>query len=958
MKSHIQYKKIKRGYITKLIKTKILRDDIPCNISECVLCEGNTKQLSLEKPILFLTADLLINQIDAIENFPIIDNCIIPQSEYNIIIQDRNNEKIFNRLNLILENRNIIIYPNEYNKDIADIKDENKLTQSDRNTLIFSKTIQYFDTHIQLLEQKNNIEHYFIILVSSSKNIKYELPQTEKIKCFDILSFAKEKMNESPDLFNYVAHFDQGKGKNDNDEMEIDGSIFNNHITESEMKTNIKMGKMFQGKIFFQPGIDNTAIVKCSIFDKDILIEGYSNLNRAMNGDIVCITLLEEDKWKKIQLSATLEENDNDDDNIKGEIEIEEKGNIINIQEKVKKSKKQPCGLVQGILRRNRTAFSGTIYNPNEKNKNLIRDDIEQYLSSIDSTDNSNPCVFIPIDSKYPNFLIHLYQKETYNDQRILVKFDIWNSHTPLPSAHFIKKLGQCLEIKVENDIILYEHNVDINPFSQKIIDSMPREDTEFKCPEDELEKRMDLRNRTICSIDPPGCKDIDDALHCRILDNGNYEVGVHIADVTHYVKPGSDVDKIAAKNCNTIYLVHKRTDMLPKVLTENLCSLVGGKERLAFSVLWEMDKDTLEIKHVEYGKSVIKSRAALTYEKANTIMNDQNDHSDLAEGIRNLNKIAKHLKQKRIEAGALILASNEMKFNLDNETNTINDICMYKTFETNSLVEEFMLLANVWVAKKIYEAYPSCAVLRRHPPPKEKELNNFVEILKERGYSIDTSSSLKMSESLDKIKKEKDPFFNKLVRSLLTRTMNQAKYFPSSEFSYEEFYHYGLAMEIYTHFTSPIRRYSDVLVHRLLAAALEIDYLPSDMSNKVKADRECTQMNRQNRVGFFCGKDSNYFSAFIFFKDHIEERKSVEIVIHSIDENFIKGISLKYGIEANLDFEKVGGKKEVDTIKKIVKLQNDDEIALFDHVMVEITPIVFNYRYEIKYYYIKKINI
>ena len=246
MKSHIQYKKIKRGYITKLIKTKILRDDIQCNISECVLCEGNTKQLSLEKPILFLTADLLINQIDAIENFPIIDNCIIPQSEYNIILQDRNNEKIFNRLNLILENRNIIIYPNEYNKDIADIKNENKLTQSERNVLMFSKTIQYFNTHIQLLEQKNNLEHYFIILVSSSKGIKYKLPQTEKIKCFDILSFAKEKMNESPDLFNYVAHFDQGKDNYENNKMEIDGNLFSNHISESEMRTNIKMGKMFQ----------------------------------------------------------------------------------------------------------------------------------------------------------------------------------------------------------------------------------------------------------------------------------------------------------------------------------------------------------------------------------------------------------------------------------------------------------------------------------------------------------------------------------------------------------------------------------------------------------------------------------------------------------------------------------------------------------------------------------------
>jgi exosome complex exonuclease DIS3/RRP44 len=335
--------------------------------------------------------------------------------------------------------------------------------------------------------------------------------------------------------------------------------------------------------------------------------------------------------------------------------------------------------------------------------------------------------------------------------------------------------------------------------------------------------------------------------------------------------------------------------------------------------------------------------------------MNDLNDNSELAIGIRLLNKITKDIKRKRIEAGALILASNEMKFNLNQETNTITDISMYKTYETNSLVEECMLLANVWVAKKIYESFPSCAILRRHPPPKEKELNNFTKILNERGYEIDTSSSLNLSNSLNKINKEKDPFFNKLIRSLLTRTMNQAKYFPSSEYSYEDFYHYGLAMEIYTHFTSPIRRYSDILVHRLLSAALEIDYLPIEMTNKIKNDRECNQMNKQNRVGFFCGKDSNYFSAFIFFMEHENERNNIEIVIHSIDKNFIKGISVKYGIEANLDFNQIGV-LNVDDDKKIVYLQNQEKIELFDHVNVQIQPIFYNYRYEIKYFYQGKI--
>jgi exosome complex exonuclease DIS3/RRP44 len=269
------------------------------------------------------------------------------------------------------------------------------------------------------------------------------------------------------------------------------------------------------------------------------------------------------------------------------------------------------------------------------------------------------------------------------------------------------------------------------------------------------------------------------------------------------------------------------------------------------------------------------------------------------------------------------------------------------------------MLLANVWVAKKIYESFPSCAILRRHPPPKEKELNNFVKILNERGYSINTNSSIELNKSLDNIKKTNDPFFNKLIRSLITRTMNQAKYFSSVEFSYEEFFHYGLAMEIYTHFTSPIRRYCDILVHRLLAAALDIDYLPTEMTNKVKNNRECNQMNRQNRVGFFCGKDSNYFSAFIFFKENEKERKSIEIVIHSIDKNFVKGISVKFGIEANLDFVRIKeGIKMINEEKKIVVLGNEEEIKLFDHVNVEIEPIFFNYRYEIKYHYLNKIKL
>ena len=951
MKSFVQYKKNKKGQITKLIKTKRLRDDISCDIAECFSCENNSKILTIEHPIIFLTQEVISTQMDAIENFKIIDNCIIPQSEYNKLLLTKN-DIILKKLKLLIENRNFMIFANEYHSEIAVIKDEEKMSNVQRNQTILSNTINYFQEHIMNIT--NDFTIYIILKDENEINSIKSLLNIDlsNIKFFDMFSFGKEMLKSSPDLFNFISFKENLDQEKNSMEIEDNNTLYEKHLNEKEMKTNIKQGKMYQGKIYFQNGILDTAIVKSMLFDKDIVIEGNKNLNRAMHGDIVCFSLHDESQWKK---DINLKLNEEGDEGIEQEDNLQDKemlSNITNIKQKISKTNLQPTGYITGILRRNRTVFCGTIYNPNDTINNSINDDLKIFMKNYQK---ENIAIFIPIDSKYPNFILQLYQQEKYYNQRIVIKFDIWKENILIPSGHFFKNLGQCLVVPVENEIILYEHNVDINPFSKKIIDSMPNEDVEFKCPPEELKKRLDLRNKPVCSIDPPGCKDIDDALHAIILPNGNYELGVHIADVSHYVKSGSVVDKIAAKNCNTIYLVHKRTDMLPKVLTENLCSLVGKKERLAFSVLWEFDKDNLEIKNVKYGKSVIKSLAALEYGQAQKILNDPNDNSQMAMSIKIMDKITRHLKQKRLDAGALILSSNSMKFNLDNETNTITDISEYKTYQTNSLVEECMLLANVWVAKKIYESFPSCAILRRHPPPKEKELGNFIKILKERGFELKAGNNMELNNSLDKINKKGDPFFNKLVRSLLTRTMNQAKYFPSCEFSYEEFYHYGLAMEIYTHFTSPIRRYSDILVHRLLSAALENDYLPMEIANKVKMNKECTQMNRQNRVGFFCGQDSNYFSAFTFFREHENKSKTLEVVIHNIDEKFIKAMSVEYGIEGNLIFDKIGGIESIDPIGKTFKLKNGGKIDLFDHIICEIVTTFFNYRYEIKYFYVKK---
>ena len=455
-KLNIQYKKIKKGYITKLIKAKILRDDIPCNISECVSCEENLKQLSLSHPLIFLTSSLIETQIDALENFRIIDNCIIPQSEYNTLLNLKDS-KILNRFNFLMENRNIYIYPNEYQKDIADIPNETSLKKTKRNEIFFDKTIEYFKEHILSLTN----DYSLIILYNEVPKNKIS---ENNIFYYDMLSFAKEKMKESPDLFNYVANITN----NDNNKMEIENEnnlVFTEHLTEGEMKSNIKQAKMFQGKIYFQPGIYNTAIVKSTLFDKDIIIEGEANLNRAMNGDIVCFTLYNESEWKlkeNINLEGEEFNGVEEEDNENKDIETK----AFDLREKIKKTTKQPTGHIEGILRYNRNIFSGTIYNPSDKQNNSIPENLEKYLKSND-TENTL-CIFIPIDSKFPYFLINLYERESYYNQRILIKYDNWKINSPLPNGHFILKLGKCLDIPVENNIILYEHNVDINPFSKK----------------------------------------------------------------------------------------------------------------------------------------------------------------------------------------------------------------------------------------------------------------------------------------------------------------------------------------------------------------------------------------------------------------------------------------------------------------------------------------------------------
>ncbi|CAG0916314.1 unnamed protein product [Notodromas monacha] len=438
-----------------------------------------------------------------------------------------------------------------------------------------------------------------------------------------------------------------------------------------------------------------------------------------------------------------------------------------------------------------------------------------------------------------------------------------------------------------------------------------------------ELAKRRDLRSHTICSVDPPGCTDIDDALHCRVLDNGNFEVGVHIADVSHFIRPNTAIDEEAAVRGTTVYLVDKRIDMVPGLLSSNLCSLRGNEERYAFSVIWEVTPE-VEFVRTEAFKSIIKSSAALTYEQAQLKIDDPSLKDELTLGLRRLNMLAKRMRKKRAEAG---------------ETHDPVEVQVKKMLETNSMVEEWMLKANMTVAAMIYETFPECACLRRHPAPPVSSFEPVVKATNPRGFKIDVSSNKNLACSLDKAVVNENPYYNTMLRILTTRCMMQAVYFASGTIDYEEFYHYGLAAPIYTHFTSPIRRYADIIVHRLLAVTIGADSTYPGLTDKNRTQVICNNINYRHKMAQYAGRASVNLHTRMFFKGRVSEEDGYVLQIR---KNALQVLVPKYGLEATLFLEG----KQIDP--KIIKFVYDEsepsqtcgsvKFSTFDKVVVQIS--------------------
>lgn len=547
-------------------------------------------------------------------------------------------------------------------------------------------------------------------------------------------------------------------------------------------------------------------------FEDDIYVSS-KNLNKALNGDIVEVYVFKRKKGGKTE------------------------------------------GEVTKIIERKRTEFVGTI-------------DVQENFAFVDVTDyKMYTDIFVPKNKI----------NGAKSGEKVLVEMLEWPEKEDSPIGKVIKILGMPGEHNTEIHSILAQYGLPYD-FPQEVEVYANKIDTSIK--ESEIKKRRDMRETLTFTIDPKDAKDFDDALSFKKLENGNYEIGIHIADVSHYVTPGNELDDEAYERATSVYLVDRVVPMLPEILSNNACSLRPNEEKYTFSAVFEMNQKAEVIKQW-FGKTVTLSDARFAYEEAQHVIENPNEEihkipsdisitdeeydvkPEIAEAILEMDRLAKKLRTKRMRAGAISFDKVEVKFILDENKNP-EGVYFKESKDANKMIEEFMLLANRSVAEFIGKQNPKKTfVYRVHDEPDDEKIAALENIIKRFGYKLNTKDRHTTATSMNKLLKDvQGKKEQNLIDTIAIRSMSKAMY------TTKNIGHYGLAFDYYTHFTSPIRRYPDVMVHRLLQHYLE----NGKSANEEEFEEKCSHGSDMEGLATNAERDSIKYMQVKYMQDHQDE--------------------------------------------------------------------------------------
>ncbi|TYZ61959.1 hypothetical protein PybrP1_011944 [[Pythium] brassicae (nom. inval.)] len=756
-------------------------------------------------------------------------------------------------------------------------------------------------------------------------------------------------------------------------------SVYEEYVERDVVLRGLESGAFFQGRLRVNAKFRTDAYVPVDGIPVDVLVKGLEDRNRAFDGDVVAIQLRPESEWQPLKASddkkaaavaaavsspstpidasklhalwlpsvdastcfvdrpsATADARD-----AAGATNSEGGQRAAAVSATIAARNLRPTAKVVLVLAQGNTqGFIGSLEpktKPTDADAPLASDDAFAFFNAHD--ERLPRRIQIP-RLQLPDEFVH--RPLAYARSMLcFCRIKSWGTQSARPIGDFVKTLGEFTGIESGIAALLTQHGLlpHADDFRREILDDLDAtfgaSGEKWTIPADELAKRRDFRDVQVFSIDPYNARDLDDALHIRALDaeRTTFEVGVHIADVTHFVESGSLLDAEAQQRATSVYLVNRVLPMLPRVLCEKLCSLQPQVDRLAFSVVWQMraDGSLVDACAPWFGKSVIRSCCKLDYGSAQRMLDGEITHDALAlweparrpvvganpqispasviESVKDLWRVAQRRRATRFETGAISLNNVKLVFALDAAGNP-SSFGSYELKDSNRLVEEYMLLANFLVAQQLLHAHGPLAFVRSHPPPAAPAMEAAVTQLAAHDVAVDASSTHALAASLERVRAEHGDVAFVVAQALVTKPMHPAEYLVAGTgASPDAWRHYALNIPYYTHFTSPIRRYADVVVHRLLQASLAGDSNGDSDSASAPTLPALAAVAQNCNEKKMAAKHTESACDLVFLCAHVKHHGAVPVtgVIMSVSPQSFTVYVLELGLEERMALKTAG---------------------------------------------------